>query len=306
MKGKLLAAAMLSVLAVGCSQTDVIDSAKSAISFEPQNAKLSRADTDYPLTSKFAAWAYQTGTTTIYDGMSGIEISNTGTATAPIWKNATTLHYWPGTALDFFAVSPSSVSSKVTITNSATTGDVDVAIADYAVPAAANEDLMLADKATKSEGSVPTVFNHLLSAIVITAKNTSTDTHAAVKINSITTTDNILTTGSYSSKTGLWKVGATAKAAYSNTSLNLTLTAKAQNCGNAWIVMPQTLTNNVQKVTVNYTMSGVTTSKTFNLYQTSVQSWAPNQRVTYNLVFTGNEITFTPSITAWTETAVTL
>lgn len=88
------------------------------------------------------------------------------------WRNASVHYYWPKAgALSFFAVSPSSLGSKVTCT--AADG---IKISDWNVDANQDTDIMVADLATDKSANetaigawqtgVPTVFRHKLSMLV--------------------------------------------------------------------------------------------------------------------------------------------
>ena len=130
MKRILILAISATLLAAGCQKTRVINQVNPVgepdMTFSPGMSKLTKAaDADgmANLESQyFSVWAYadyedplndKTDLDQIYDGMEGAPISYNGAGGWIPNKD----YYWPGQdkKLNFFAVSPASVSSQVQI-----------------------------------------------------------------------------------------------------------------------------------------------------------------------------------------------
>ena len=101
------------------------------------------------------------------------------------WRNASVHYYWPKAgALSFFAVSPSSLGSKVTCT-----AEDGIKISNWDVNANRAVDIMVADVITEQTANssvgvytgVPTVFRHKLSQLVKFEFNTLQDYSSTTK-----------------------------------------------------------------------------------------------------------------------------
>jgi len=348
--------AALALLA-GCSKTDVIpaESAPQEITFQTLETK---ALSGFKETNKFYSYAYflekgknwaaHSTDGQAYISNSLIEYDDTGKA----WKNATTKYYWPKEGgLTFFAWSDNTDDPKIgtsggTLSCAVGTG---IAVAGYNITANKNKDLLVAEmKADQTantesftgspsgstwETGVPTIFKHVLSALVFTVNTdyeTSNDPYTGVtfKLRSITL-KNVSATGDYSQGSPTasaapwsnWSNPQTLPAFSSTTGTemlvtNATSTAQTVTpaAGDYHIVLPQTFATVttitadtpvievVYTITTNYTGTAVTetVTATKSLYAIYT-SWENGKRYTLNIILGLKEILWDPDVTPWTD-----
>ena len=264
----------------------------------------------------FAVWAHHTAA--VWDAakiattawMNNVTITKIGAE----WKNATS-YYWPKEGyLHFSAYSPSSVGATISAAG--------ISIADYTVDEQNTQvDLMVSDRVTGKNGGspVPVVFNHILSAINFTAKATKADGPDFVLTG--LTVKNIKSTGDFAQGLGTtadsqmgtasagdskWSGHGDATDYIVTLGSNIALTSDAKYVHNGTtateneatlILLPQVLAG--ATVVVNYTMEGVAQTTTFDIEG----EWLRGYRYNYAISFGAEEITFTPSATAWTPEA---
>lgn len=260
----------------------------------------------------FGVWAHHTtaewdaGKIASTKWMDNVTITKIGTE----WKNATS-YYWPKEGyLHFSAYSPSSANATISAAG--------ISIDDYTVGAQNSQvDLMVSDRVTgKKSGVVPVVFNHILSAVNFTVKATSATgpdfvlTGITVKnIKSVGDFAQGLTTaansqmGAAEAEDNKWTNQASPidyVVAVDASGIVLTTDAKYVHNGTTattneatLILLPQTLES--ATVEVAYTMEEVPQKTTFNI----TGEWLRGYRYSYAISFGAEEITFTPSATAW-------
>lgn len=283
----LLALSATMVMATSCSKDETVEiNNGDAISFNVVSSNMTRATATTTNTiDNFKVYAFTQNT--LY--MNGVKVTKGSSG----WTYENT-QFWPSTAVDFFAVSP----STVTVTPGAST----IAIGSYTVKETADEDLLYSTNIgeTKADPTVSINFRHALSQIVFQVKNTNTKGIKVeikdVKIDGIQNTGALAwatkaTTPNYSTETtgdteltdgtwGIWtpdenatKVGytvATYTTAYEVTGSPVVVKSSnaATTDAGALFLMPQTLdpwnklgstsSNNGSRLLVNCKITDVT------------------------------------------------
>ena len=253
------------------------------------------------------------------------------------WRNAASVDYWPLTgSLVFMGYSPyTNVSSKaaisvadskatLTVTDfQTTTGSwVDDLMWSDAVEKAANDTNYDKDgSGTTTYDGVPVVFHHALSQIAIYAK---TDKDYATKDYTFTITALSMTIDDKatltvkddptSDATVTWGEPATDATRTVLSAASPALTDSFVKQGEAFLVIPQNLSgNDILTITYQVVHNGVTSTatKTINLYKgetdltdgnhddDNLASFAKNTKYNLNLVFSMDEIRYSPSVADW-------
>ena len=183
--------------------------------------------------TSFQAWAYDDETNGLYMGASateGREVSNTGTALAPVWSY-TPQQFWPVNALNFVAVTPAAAPTGGTLThNTASASNVVTLTSTFVNPTDVENqvDIMYAsaDDIEKgdNDGNVPFTFKHALSQIVFKGKFNDAGAVTKVTIAEISLC-NVKKAGTlvYTSTDAFY--GGAAQPATSGTPANFTLEA---------------------------------------------------------------------------------
>lgn len=245
------------------------------------------------------------------------------------WRNRTKVDYWPLTgSLVFMGYSPyANVSSKaaisvtdnkatLTVTNfQTTTGSwIDDLMWSDAVEKSANDTNYDADgtNATTYQG-VPVVFHHALSQITVQAK-TDKDYGAqgytfTITALSVTVDDNATLTVAddlTNAPTVSWTEPATDATRTVLAAASPALTTSYVKQGDSFLVIPQTLTAGQDIISVTYkvTHNGVDSfaTKTISLTagdSVTLSSFAKNTKYNLNLVFSIEEIKYSPDIIDW-------
>ena len=189
MKKSLFIMALGAIALTSCSQDEVIEVQKDAISFAAFNENASRADileSDDLIGKKFKVWGVvaEGATPTYISYIDGITCTVTGTK-----ADISSGYYWPTGTMDFYAVYPADVANASLGTPSAyasnTAGITGVEVAD----ANNQTDILyaLTTGQTKTTADVPLNFKHALSQVVFKVKiadNVAQDIE--VKLNSVT------------------------------------------------------------------------------------------------------------------------
>lgn len=245
-----------------------------------------------------------------------------------------TTYYWPlSGSLTFVAYSPKATTGTVTHNPSTKV----LTVTDFTVNSSVEDqqDLMYSntnadcveDSNTQNgqyySGSTDTpssakgvniVFNHALSQVKFNVKKAAGLDAYTITVNSITfhaynkgtltvTNDNP-SWGSQAFLTGVNEFDYNANvpgggvAAPNNSS-------EFAACGVANMPVPQTLTADTQKFTINYSLSkgGVdlgSNEVTRDLYNESLATWAPNTIYNYNITIDLTKIYFNPTVVSWT------
>lgn len=255
------------------------------------------------------------------------------TTNSEAWRNRTSVDYWPLTgSLVFMGYSPyTNVSGKASIAvtdNKATltvanfettTGSwVDDLMWSDAVEASSNTTNYDADgNNTTTYNGVPVVFHHALSQIAIYAKTdkdyaaqdyTFTITALSVTVDdkaTLTVADDLSV-----DPTVTWTEPATDATRTVLSSASAALTTSFVKQGDSFLVIPQTLTAAQDIITLTYQVvhNGVTSTatKTINLTagdSVTLSSFAKNTKYNLNLVFSIDEIKYSPAIVDWEATA---
>ena len=189
MKKSLFIMALGAIALTSCSQDEVIEVQKDAISFAAFNENASRADIlkSADLVGKeFKVWGVvaEGATPTYISYIDGINCTVTGTRT-----NIQSGYYWPTGTMDFYAVYPADVDNASLGTPSAyasnTAGITGVEVAD----ANNQTDILyaLTTGQTKTLADVPLKFKHALSQVVFKVMiDDNVAQHIEVTLNSVT------------------------------------------------------------------------------------------------------------------------
>ena len=261
----------------------------------------------------------------------GKDAANTTNSEA--WRNRATVDYWPLTgSLVFMGYSPyANVSSKASIAvtdNKATltvanfqttTGSwVDDLMWSDAVEATSNTTNYDADgNNTTTYNGVPVVFHHALSQITVYAKTdkdyAAQDYTFTITALSVTVDDNATLTVAddlTNAPTVTWTEPATDATRTVLSSASDALTTSYAKQGDSFLVIPQTLTAAQDIITITYQVvhNDVTSTatKTINLTagdSVTLSSFAKNTKYNLNLVFSIDEIKYSPDIVDWEATA---
>ncbi len=259
------------------------------------------------------------------------------TADSEAWRNAASVDYWPLTgSIVFMGYSPyTNVSSKAAI--SVADNKATLTVTDFQTTTGEwVDDLMWSDAVEKSkndtnydkDGStnatykgVPVVFHHALSQIAIYAK---TDKDYAAKDYTFTITALSMTIDDKATLTVkddptsdpnvTWSEPATDATRTVLSAASAALTTSPVKQGDSFLVIPQTLSgNDILTITYQVVHNGVTSTatKTINLYagetdpsdddhdDDDLASFVKNTKYNLNLVFSLDEILYSPSIAPW-------
>lgn len=159
----MLGLAACALIVASCSQNEVFEnrSESNAVAFSNLNDRVTTRLANES-SSNYGVYAVRSGNATAWF-MNNINVHGTANTYSPV-------AYWPGgNNVTFYAYAPHG-SVNITFT-SATVPDLPVV---YTVPDDANEDFTVATPVTQSSGTVPLIFNHMLSKITITADLTET------------------------------------------------------------------------------------------------------------------------------------
>lgn len=348
MKKILFVALAATLLAAGCQKTELINRVGDKIDFSTEMGKLTKADgddVDELATLKaqdFQVWVYTAYTDklnnvepgAIYDGMSGLEISdNTSGTWGP--TNATD-YYWPGKEnnLEFYGIStgfdivtdkPEKDGDPAVNTVITPGANRNIVITGYTVtPTTATDDLMIADFVTQNQTSdnnsrkVTMNFRHALSKVTF-AFNTTGD--KTVKVSKLEVTDLVVNGVLTASEDKT----ATATATATTTPITLSWNTKPEGfvedtddftrtfeeakqtlaTGDhvpftTWLVVPQALEGKTVKIW--YSIGDKEFTHIFSLASTSLPNgWEVNQSVTYKVSLSPNTITFDATVSPWEE-----
>lgn len=350
MKKLFVMAALVGVALTGCMKNEVyVPTCDTPISFEVANYEAqTRANGAFATTETFGvnAWSAYTanGTTTTYDLMIGEEVSHDGTK----WTTETP-YYWPinGT-VDFIAYYPADEVPDITYKYDGTdtytyedytVGNVDLMYADKAIRYSANT--AAADNGTDfgigSYGfeGVPTLFHHALAKVNFKVKNANPEDGAykyEIIVNSITLnvyntgTVTLTNTGTATASRGAWSVtnnvwtpsGNLATLTWADSTV-LDDNSVVPYAERTQYVLPQTLDDDTQTITVDYTViqyhvttDATTETKTeisrknydpvtVDLKTLGLTSWEMNKNITYTISISKEsaQILFAPAVEEW-------
>ena len=245
------------------------------------------------------------------------------------WKAGET-YYWPKKAgLTFFAWSDATASPSVgsaTVNCSATDG---ITFTSYNTASTKNKDLLVAKIAADQKSNtttydngwaagVPTVFSHVLSALVVKAKTDVTYSDITFKVKSIDFT-NVYSTGDYTQghdasakpTASSWSnlSSATSFDVYSPASESNPVTYEGIELApvgeDVRIFMPQTFSDTTPKASITYTVKygtsevidEVTVEKDLKSIFTS--NWQPGYKYTLTITLGLNQILWAPDVEPW-------
>ena len=302
------------------------------ITYQTINTKVASA---FSTSHKFYSWAYILASDqnwTANHASSSPYITNSLIEYVPgsnAWKNTTTSYYWPKkSGLTFFAWSDATASPSVglaTVNCSATDG---ITFTSYNTASTKNKDLLVAKIAadqksntTTYEGlaaGVPTVFSHVLSALVVKAKTDVTYSDITFKVKSIDFT-NVYSTGDYTQgydasakpTASPWSnlSSATSFDVYSPASESDPVTSEGIELApvgeDVRIFMPQTFSDTTPKASITYTVtygtSGVIDEVTVekDLKSIFTSNWQPGYKYTLTITLGLNQILWAPDVEPW-------
>ncbi len=285
MKKSLIIAGLACVALAACTKNEVVSVAPDQeITFQTISTKAAsplgtgKAFISYAyLVPETESWASAT-TKTLYINGQKIYYHDNYINSQPAWA-AASKYYWPKQgSLTFFAWTDNTNDPTSSVVSCPS--DQGITFTSY-VTTAANTDLMVAkiaaDKtnnpADNSAGSssstwaagVPTVFQHILSSLKLSAKTSDNYTSAKIKITSITI-DNLYSTGTYKQGTdasinpiaGTWTTEGTQASINlytpdTATEINNSETALNISGDDLCILLPQSLTD--EQIVVNYSVT---------------------------------------------------
>lgn len=278
-KKSLLVALTATAVLFGCSKNEVVDAPKpGVISFNPSTKNALRAKpinatnltTDAP---NFKVWGYLTNGGNQYVGTSNNGIHITYKNSKWDYNNPADIAYWPGGAIDFYAINPETNANLTDYAFSATSQKF-----KYTAPTANAQqaDVMYAiakDVTKPSNSTVELKFKHALSQIVF--KGQSVSNTLEVEVKSITI-HNVKNAGTYTLPTATTNVGTstgqwTLENTYDNYSAGLVANAQVQsnmqavdlsdNTTGAILLLPQTTTKWTTTAANNVATSHADTNK---------------------------------------------
>lgn len=305
----LLAAAVISL--IGCQKTEVQNHAQTAISFSAQVGKGTKAPVsgiDYPTDVPFGVFAYaltsanwSTSSPLTNEVMNKVEISYQSST----WKATTGNYFWPtnaNTKLSFFAYSPKAATPAPTFTSAD-----GVTFTDYVNDG--STDLMYASATDKQSGAVSLAFSHATAQVLFTVKRASAYEGVTIKVTSIKFND-VNSKGTFKAQGAAWTSIGTPVDTYViyDNATGQNATAEQIAIGSALVMIPQT--SAAMTFTIVYEVSGTgVATETVTKTIAFGNNWERNQKISYNLTISLNEITFTPTVTNWdaaTDTPLTV
>lgn len=335
MKKKFFFAALATIALASCTNDESVfegiaqgDEINFAVAkYTPQTRAEHDSDADF--TENVTIWSWYNG-------------SNTPVINADEYDPAGTFesgnkYYWPvnGQELDFVSV-PTEMANKYLTTverssNGNTTLTFDINRTDYHGDNLMTTEVLTSDR---SKGSVALLFRHLFAKLYVKvnqSKTSNTDAAWKVTLNSVTLNNlrkegkvvidqewtaankennNVDNSWDSTTKNGgdSWTVTSTDK----------DLTAGAYSSTETYYILPQPLTADEQKITIEYTVEtdylGNTTqpntvetyTRTFSLSEvTNISAWNMNKVIIYNISINPEEtlkqITFTANEEAWSD-----
>ena len=318
------------VAAVSCSKTESSRiSANEAICFQAQAGVGTKAPaitgTQFPTTETFSVYAWTEASLTEYF-MNNVTVAfdNGGTAddtSDDSWKTQGETFYWPKDAtVDFIAYYPTGLEGITVKETSIDFKDIDVnalqqdiMYSDKAAGFSNNADLI--SDAVSSYNGVPIIFRHAVSKVKFLAELTynykkeddGTETEWAVKLNSVTLSG-VHTKGSCTLSLAdatnpgiigwdkpedcVWEV-SNATATVNGLSNTTVVPGTEYTAVDELFVVPQALTADEQKITINLTITtkrnGVdflseTFDKSADIYIASLDAWEMNHCYTYKIM----------------------
>lgn len=328
MKKSLFIMALGAIALTSCSQDEVIEVQKDAISFAAFNENASRADIlkSADLVGKeFKVWGVvaEGATPTYISYIDGINCTVTGTRT-----NIQSGYYWPTGTMDFYAVYPADVANASLGTPSAyasnTAGITGVEVAD----ANNQTDILyaLTTGQTKKTEDVPLNFKHALSQVVFKVKIAdNVEQDIEVKLNSVTV-KNLIKKGNFSfpkaattdAGVGSWTLSEDAGDAgasyvvsptdYIIDNIDATTATNVTEETNPMLIIPQS--HNIESSKANWNVNGLfvvntTVTAKYNRdanpdYETSINlvntptyipvtfAWEPGKKYVYTFIYDAN------------------
>lgn len=329
------AAIAASLLATGCQKTYVIDEVRTPIGFITEVGKQTKTIIDgTTFTGEFGVISYGIqGESALgqWNTLNNEQISNM----TPVMDNvkiskqstdskwaASGSYFWPNdakTSLSFFAYYPYQETNEGTPdaenktlgkipgvdVNGITLKDYvhDNIYVDFMTADAINKTYATAVDASSNKGVVGLQFSHHMTQICfdVTSGSYTGVTIALKKITIKANSKASFNNHNFGTPTDIIEYTVFDKPAgeeLSGTKLSTILPCT---------VLPQTFANDVQAISVEYTINGnnvanETVKKIIDLSEINNHtSWTAGQRVTYKMVISLNEITFNPTVADWTE-----
>ena len=339
---RLIIVASLAILAVGCQKTFVENEVQNTIGFNTEVGKQTRAiaGASYLTGQPFGVFSYG------HENNAAVASSYPMSNVVARWDEDNSYfkpdgtYYWPNSAettLNFYAYSPYGFAEDYDFVHAEGTGFIfegyihqdtklDFMTATPVVGATFNDQNGEATDKDPKDASVPFVFNHMMTQVVFNVKTDKA--YAATpddKVDGITFTVNSITLNDIYNQADFSELAQTPWSGYDKVDFtdndvddagvyNIDFTAKAVTNNvvlttEGVTMIPQTLEEENQSFTINYTIEGKgvateTVSKTVDLKVSNFAAWAPNMKVTYNVKLgLNNQITFTASVGGWDETS---
>ena len=327
MKKVLFLASLAAIAMTSCTSESneyVGDNTPKEIAFRPVAQKATRGaysviTTTFPVDNTMEVKAYQTQPSAgaYFDKCT---FSKGGSST---WVGN---KYWPlyEAKINFFAVSGYGVdAADITIADALASATVQYKTSENTsstnYSAATQSDIMYAfgrGSVTKSgnafvASSVSMPFKHALALVDFQVKGASATEVSAITVNSITlkgatyngtltlTNTNAGTVSDEVTTTVSWAAGSTvAEVAVPGIAASTTITADYARIGNGLMVIPGT---GFTSFVINYSMNGTAYNFEYTP-DTAVSTTTANNKYTYQITFTLNEIQISPTVAEWSNT----
>ena len=336
----LLAAAAVMVFA-SCSKNDQPEQKEAAIAFSSYTGRaISKADgsfigkesTELPKNSKFAVWAYNTGSsawagTVSNVFMNNVEVTYAGEGkTDPSKYTYSPLRYWPNdeanNKLSFFAYYPASGTGIIAPTNgwgayTFTAQTTPATMVDFLFSEVAADQTYTATNSNKP-GVVNMKFHHALSMVKFKVNADKEYANTTIKLVSIKVAG-VKTAGTFTPQTaspyGAWTGQTTAADfnVYAGTPKTLTTTAEFLPTGteatDAYLMVPQDLGADVI-ATITYSVKTDGDAEVTNIANVvlntakdknnvAINKWKMNQNTVYTFTVGLKPIEFIAEVSDW-------
>lgn len=322
------AAAAASLMAISCQKTYVVDEVNTPIGFSADLGKQTKAIMDgtaYAEDHTFGVFAYALTNNLNWEDsfdpaatgnvvMNKVEIGYDNSDNK--WRaKGTKKYYWPNdseTHLNFFMYSPyadlnpfASVTKEygLTITDYVHSKHMGLDAVDMMVASAKDKNYT---NVGDPNGTVRFTFGHKMTQVVFVVKKDSKIADAEITLNSLKL-NGINNKGTYKEETNAWETTLDAPGTFDITTTDGLVDTDNGITLDGATMLPQDLTEGQQKIEIVYTIAnsngfaGETVTKEFDIRYDTLTSWGINQKITYTLTITMNEILFNPSVATWDD-----
>jgi hypothetical protein len=304
--------AMAAISLVGCVKNSYLEE-NNGIEFKSISQKSTKgiiSTAVFPVDETFKVWSWfstDNFATQSSFAMSDVVISyvdTDGDSAGDTWKNTTTSYYWPVSGkICFFGLYPSSLTPTVTYADGISLSDYTISNSNKTV------DLMFASVVGERRATaLPIVFSHALSQIDFKFKMADDYSDVTFKVDKLVV-NNIDLSGDFVQKaTPTWSDNTAQTSNFDYyTTQSAALTTTAVEYGSPILMIPQnmsTVAGAETQITIDYTITQNSVS-TSGVVSTKISTdWAIGKKYIYTIKFALYEITFAPTVEAWSESVV--